>query len=112
MHFNAVLSEQLQRLRDELEDITAPFALLAGGFSARDLSPQAINKALDVEISDLQQGVRSVEQDLRDFQDIDKLKQSLKRHRVGTIAMDDLTLMEEMLMMAQPVGGRGRHRRR
>ena len=110
VHFNTVLSEQLQRLRDELEDITAPFALLAGGSSARDLSPQAINKTLDAEISELQQGVRSLEQDLRDYRDIAKLKQSLRRHRVGASAMEELALMEEMMMMAQPAGRRRRRR--
>ena len=95
VHFNAVLTEQLQRLREELEDIAMPFALSQGGFSSRDVSSQALEQALEVKINDMQQGLRDIDTDLRDFSDIAKLKQWLKHYRVDDGQMDEFALMED-----------------
>ncbi len=112
VHFNTVLTGQLQRLREELEEITVPFALLLGEFSARDLSPETVRQELAEQLEDLRESLRAIENDLSDFADISKLKQSLKHYQVGAADtdIDELAFLDELLAMTPPPRGWGRRR--
>ena len=62
-HYNRVLKEQLAALQQELGDCTAHFR--AGvGLVHRELTPAAVDAALDRDIRDLQQASRQIEQDI------------------------------------------------
>ena len=114
IHYNTVLTEQLQRLRDELEDLVAPFAMTMGLHSARGLSLQQVRASHDADVRELQSGLHSLDKDLHDFKDIAKLKQNLKHYRLGDAGGGDFDEIDEMLMESldlMPRPGRSRRRR-
>ncbi len=109
LHFNSVLTEQLQRLRDELAEITAPMSMLLRGHPSGDLSPQNLRQTLDAEIAEMNMTLRELDSDLVDHADTAKLKRWLKQYEFQDSAMDEM--MDEMMLMAilqgEPLGSGG-----
>jgi len=95
-HYILVLEEQSQKLREELSEVTAPFVMAMGGRAPRQLTPEAVERALDADIRELQMALRGLEADLVHFQDIGKLKSSLKHYRIEDAASDDIDLLERL----------------
>ena len=110
LHFNRVLTEQLQRLRDELEEITAPMSMLMSGHPSSALSPQNLRQTLDDEIAEMNMTLREIDSDLIDHADTAKLKRWLKQYEPQDSAMDEM--MDEMMLMAVLQGNRQTRRRR
>ena len=111
VHYNTVLTGQLQRLRDEMEELLAPFMVTLGVYSVSKLSPQQVRALHDNEITELQITIRALDNDLRDFTDIAKLKQNLRHYYLDNSGAD---LMDELdaLLMAGLVPAPRRARRR
>ncbi len=87
-HYIHVLEEQSRRLRDELTEFVAPFAMAMGGFPVRKLSPAIVQRALEVDIHEIQALVSTLEVDLVRFQDIPTFKRSLRDYQIDPI--DDM----------------------
>lgn len=117
LRFNAVLTEQLQRLREALDETTAPFVMMASPYAPyaqRQVTPQAIQQSLNAEVADLRDGLGAINADLYDHADTKNLKRLLKHYRMGTFerdARDAVADLQEFMAMAQPVT-RGKRRRR
>jgi hypothetical protein len=77
-HYVHVLEEQSRRLRDEVAEIVAPFAIALGDRGAPKMTPDAVQRALDRDLRDLQGLLRGIEKDLANFADIRHLRQSLR----------------------------------
>jgi hypothetical protein len=89
-HYIHVLEEQSRRLRDELADLVAPFAMAMGESRARKLSPALVQSALEADIREIKGLARRVEADLARFQDIPAFKRSLRDYEIDPV--DDLDL--------------------
>jgi len=117
LRFNAVLTEQLQRLREALEETIAPFVMMASPYAPyaqRQVTPKAIQQSLNAEVADLRDSLGAINADLYDHADTKNLKRVLKHYRMGTFerdARDAVAELQEMMAMAQPVT-RGKRRRR
>lgn len=107
-HYNHVLDEQLQRLQEELAEITAPFEAFVKGWVPRPFMPAMVQRALDEDVQALQGMLEGLEADLVGFRDIKVLKNQLRHYRIGQAAPDDLELLEQLL--AGAFLGRGRRR--
>jgi hypothetical protein len=81
-HYIHVLEEQSRQLREELDDLVAPFAMALEGYGSRKLRPDLVQRAFDADIGELKRLLRSVEAELGSFQDLRQLKQALKQYRV------------------------------
>jgi hypothetical protein len=81
-HYIHVLEEQSRRLRDELAEFVAPFAMAMGESSKRKLSPAIVQRALEADIREIQALVRTLEADLVRFQDIPTFKRSLRDYQI------------------------------
>lgn len=100
-HYNHVLEEQLQRLQEELTEITAPFEASLDGRVARPLMPTEVQQSLDEDVRQLQAMVQGLEADLVAFRDIDVLKRHLRHYRIGQGATDELEFLEQLLAAPQ-----------
>ncbi|MBS0445584.1 MAG: J domain-containing protein [Proteobacteria bacterium] len=109
-HYNLVLEEQLERLREELEDVARPFVELTSGRLGRELTPAAAQRALDADIGNLRAVIREVEADLQRFADVRILKLALKDYRIGQ--SDDAAEWDMLQAMALAVAAQTRGRRR
>jgi hypothetical protein len=89
-HYIHVLEEQSRRLRDELADLVAPFAMAMGESRARKLSPALVQSALEADIREIKGLARRLEADLARFQDIPAFKRSLRDYEIDPV--DDLDL--------------------
>lgn len=107
-HYNLVLQEQLQRLEEEMNEVTAPFVMSLGGRRPREFTPAAVLGGLATGLGELRIAVRQIEADLQAFQDVRVLKSSLRHYRVGRQDDDDVDALELMLLAA----AQGRPRRR
>jgi hypothetical protein len=87
-HYIHVLEEQSRRLRDELTEFVAPFAMAMGDFPVRKMSPAIVQRALEVDIHEIQGLVRTLEADLVRFQDIPTFKRSLRDYQIDPV--DDM----------------------
>ena len=87
-HYIHVLEEQSRRLRDELTEFVAPFAMSKGDFPVRKMSPAIVQRALEVDIHEIQGLVRTLEADLVRFQDIPTFKRSLRDYQIDPV--DDM----------------------
>jgi hypothetical protein len=105
-HYIHVLEEQSRRLRDELTEFVAPFAMAVGESSEGKLSPASVQRALEVDIQEIHDLLRTLEKDLLRFQDVQTLKQSLRDYHIEPL--DDMDLE----LPARGRGRRGRGRRR
>lgn len=99
VHYNHVLTEQLQRLREELSEITAPFVqtLSMAGRYVRQLRPETVMRSLESEIAELNASLSAIETDLDGFRDIDTLKRWLRDYQIGANAAHDFDMLASML---------------
>jgi len=79
--YNHVLREQIKGLQHELLLLKEPFALNA---VLRNLTPQAVQKAIDADARELRTTLRELEEDLVAFEDVRQLKKWLKDYRIET----------------------------
>jgi hypothetical protein len=94
-HYIHVLEEQSRRLRDELAELLAPFAMAAGDSTMRKLSPAIVQRALQADIREIQAMIRTLEADLVHFQDIPTFKRSLRDYQIDPFEDMDLALPTE-----------------
>ena len=107
--YNAEITlAQLQRLEEEMNEVTAPFVMSLGGRRPREFTPAAVLGGLATGLGELRIAVRQIEADLQAFQDVRVLKSSLRHYRVGRQDDDDVDALELMLLAA----AQGRPRRR
>ena len=104
-HYIHVLEEQSRRLRDELTEFVAPFAMAMGGFPVRKLSPAIVQRALEVDIHEIQALVRTLEADLVRFQDIPTFKRSLRDYQIDPIDDMDFGMPPEFRPRRRRRGG-------
>jgi hypothetical protein len=102
-HYIHVLEEQSRRLRDELAEFVAPFAMVMGGSPGRKLSPAIVQRALEADMREIECLVRVIEADLVRFEDLPSFKRSLQDYQIDPL--DDMDL-------AMPSECRPRRRRR
>lgn len=107
-HYNLVLQEQLQRLQDEIAEITAPFLLALGRRRPRELTPATVLGDLALELGELRATVQQIEADLQAFQDIRVLKRQLRDYRIGQQDDGEIDALELMLLGAAVQGRRRR----
>jgi len=81
-HYIHVLEEQSRRLRDELAEFVAPFAMQMGMSPAVKLSPAIVQRALEADTHRLHELVRTLAADLVRFQDVSIFKRSLRDYRI------------------------------
>lgn len=110
-HYNHVLEEQVQRLQEELSDLTQPFGMLLGARPGRQLTPDAVLRALDEDVRGLRATVEGLEGDLLALRDIKVLKQMLRDYRIGQDDVDEIDVFAEMLL-AERQAARATKRRR
>jgi hypothetical protein len=80
-HYIHVLEEQSRRLEDQIATIVAPFAMAVGDSKkVGRISPEVVRRALTEDIRGLKDTLRGVERDLSRFQDIQQLRQTLRRY--------------------------------
>jgi len=78
--YNQVLREQSERLQRELFELRMPF--VAMNSAMRKITPQAVQKAMDVDAKELQNLLRELDCDLQAFEDVRQLKNWLKDYRI------------------------------
>lgn len=93
--YTQVLEQQSRRLRDELAECVAPFAMASGGSLSRKLTPEAVRHKLEIDIRELKGILRNVELDLIRFQDIRLLRDSLRQHPVEPFDDDEWLMPDE-----------------
>jgi hypothetical protein len=94
-HYIHVFEEQSRRLRDELAEFVAPFAMAVGESPVRKLSPAIVQRALEADIREIQALVRTLEADLVRFQDIPTFKRSLRDYQIDPFEDRDLGVPPE-----------------
>jgi hypothetical protein len=102
-HYIHVLEEQSRRLRDELTELVAPYAMAMGESSVRQLSPAIVQQALEADVREIEALIRTLAADLVRFQDIPTLKRSLRDYPIDP--------MEDLYVASHPKS-RPRRRRR
>jgi hypothetical protein len=106
-HYIHVLEDQSRRLRDELAEFIAPFAMAMGESPMRKLSPAIVQRALEADIREIQVLVRTLEADLVRFLDIPSFKRSLRDYQIDPFEDMDLRVPTEFRRRRR----RGRRRR-
>jgi hypothetical protein len=106
-HYIYVLDEQSRRLRDELAEFVAPFAMAMGKSPVRKLSPEIVQRALEADIREVQALERTLEADLIRFQDISRFRRSLRDYQIDPFEDMDLRASTEF----RPPRGRRKMRR-
>jgi hypothetical protein len=81
-HYIHVLEEQSRRLRDELAEFVAPFAMAMGGSPVGKLTPASVERALETDTRRIREMVRTLEAELVRFQDVSAFKRSLRDYRI------------------------------
>jgi hypothetical protein len=76
--WNTILKEQLRGLDQELVEVEVGYRTRFGMNPTLAVSPKTVKRALTTNITHLREGIRAFEQDLRAFDDIDRLKTWLK----------------------------------
>jgi hypothetical protein len=105
-HYIHVLDDQSRQLRDELTELIAPFTLSLGDSMSRKVTPDAVQRALDGDISELKGILRKVEMDLLYFQDIRQLKLSLGQQQIHPLDGEEWDMPQDF----RPSRRRGRRR--
>lgn len=106
-HYNLVLEEQVQRLDEEIADVTSPCTISMGAPLPRPFTPQAVQRALDEDLRTLQLMLHDLEADLASFADIKALKSALRYYRIED-PEDDLDPYERLLLAELQAGLRQR----
>lgn len=81
-HYNHVLETQSLRLRDELFALVSPFEIAIGDALTRKITPDDVRRALEADIIEIKSVLRTVEIDQSHFNDLLRLKPSLKPYQV------------------------------
>ena len=95
-HYNRVLGEQLERLREEFDEITAPFVFGTADAPYLDLTPESAGRKLDADIDEIKSSLRDLQADLDSYQDIRVLKQSLTGYRLRQPDADGIDFLDEI----------------
>lgn len=96
LHYNRVLQEQSRRLQDELSETTMPFEMMMQGRSPSQLTPAKVDRGMDADLDQLQAALREMETDLKDYQDINRLKADLKSYRISSSQDDEDDMLEDI----------------
>lgn len=107
-HYNLVLREQLDSLRQELDALTGPYATAVGGPRHGPLRPEALEQALRVDLQQSRRALQALEEDLRRFADMALLKAALRSYRIGQDDDDQMPNVLELMLMARQAKGRRR----
>jgi hypothetical protein len=111
-HYVHVLEEQGRQLRDELQELIEPFAVVLGETSMRKVTTDAVQRRLDQDIRTLKTTLRRVEMDVICFQDIRQLKHSLGQFHIDPLDDEDLNMPDDFDPSARaPAMRRGGARR-
>jgi hypothetical protein len=78
--YNQMLREQSERLQRELFEIQAPF--VAMDIAQHEVTPQAVQHAMNADAQELQDTLRGLDYDLLAFEDVRQLKNWLKDYRI------------------------------
>ena len=81
-HYIHVLEEQSRRLRDELAEFVAPFAMAMGGSPVGKLTPASVERALQADTRRVREMARALESDLVRFQDMTAFRRSLRDYQI------------------------------
>jgi hypothetical protein len=106
-HYIHVLEEQSRRLRDELSEFIAPFAMAVGDCPLSKLTPAIVQRALDADIREIAGMARALEADLIRFQDVQQLKSSLHYYLIDPLDGEEWATAPEQ---CQPRSRRRRNR--
>jgi hypothetical protein len=87
--WNKILKEQLQGLDQELFEVEVGYKASCGMDPFRAASPKSVKRALISNISQLRELVRASERDLREFDDVKRLKVYLKSVKREMAAQHD-----------------------
>lgn len=96
-HYIHVLSEQSQRLQQELFDLTEPFSAAMYGRWPRQVTPEAVQHALSDDVRELTRVLEEMDRDLLRCQDIRELKKSLKDYQIAQYEDEMLADFVELL---------------
>lgn len=107
-HYNHVLEEQLQRLQEELSDVTMPFTTMLAGRSLRQLTPDAVLQMLEADLRELRAAIDVLEHDLIALRDIKALKRMLRDYRIPRDDVDEFDVIGELLLRTQAPATRRR----
>jgi hypothetical protein len=80
-HYNHVLEQQSQRLRNELSTLVSPFEIAIGDALTRKITPDDVKRALEADIIEIKGVLRTVEIDQAHFNTLLRLKPSLANYR-------------------------------
>ena len=109
LQYNHLLAEQCQQLRSELDALIAPFAMNMVD-DHREITPDAVARALDREARDIKRSTTECEMDIAHFQDIRNLKETLNTYRLGQLDGDYGSPLDEIFFEAPPPPRRRRRR--
>lgn len=101
-HYNQVLGEQLERLREELDEVTAPFMFGMPDKWHGDLAPESAGRRLDVDMHDMKLILRDLEADLEGYKDLRVLKASLAGYRLSDQFPGSDDFLDEIIRKASP----------
>jgi hypothetical protein len=93
--YNLVLAEQVERLEEELVEVTSPFVRMQSGGVPRNLTPVTVSRSLDADLREMKDILRELKTDVARFRDVNYLKASIKYYRVER--PDDDDLMDSMM---------------
>ncbi len=99
-HFNHVLKEQVQCLRDELDQQIGPYALHFEFELPRNPRPHHVDRELDRESHQLRRMLESFRKDLRRYANLAELKRDLKRPPGGRFDDDFEAMIDEIMREA------------
>ena len=108
LQYNHLLADQCQQLRTELEDLIAPFAMNRVGGTG-ELTPDAVERALDREARDLKRAAKDCEADIAHFQDMRNIKHALNAYQLGDLDAEYASPLDDILFEA-PLPPRRRRR--
>jgi hypothetical protein len=95
-HYIHVLEEQSRQLREEIDDLVAPFAMVLDGYGSRKLRPDLVQRAFDADIAEIRRTLRDLEADRACFQDPRQLKHALKHYPIAQPDDDEWMMPGEM----------------
>ena len=100
LHYNRVLQEQSERLRQELSEVMMPFVMMMTGRISRQFTPELVQRGLDADIAELERTLRALESDLLAYRDIKRLKSDLKHYRIEASYADEESMLEDFMFEA------------
>ena len=106
LHYNRVLQEQSERLRQELSQVMMPFVMMMTGRISRQFTPELVQRGLDADIASLKRTLRALQSDLVAYADIKRLKSDLKHYRIDASYEDEESMLEDLMFEALRAGGR------